>query len=159
MGLDAHVNCDCFEKGRLKTQPRPEWGVYVGPDGGRWTTATTLDLELAFDWWNNNEACEHEYGILLHRVLGNVALIATFRRLLGQYPDDFRILLECVVYSGTHGGDFLSIEQVKETQLEIEHLSRLHAEDQSEEAYLREFERALRELTECALKLNKPVVF
>ena len=25
MGLDASVYCDCFERGRLRTPPRPEW--------------------------------------------------------------------------------------------------------------------------------------
>jgi len=158
MGLDAQVKCDCFEKGALKTQPRPEWKVYVHPDGGRATEADTLEMELLFDRWNR-VACEHEFGTFFYRPIGNVSLVGTLRRLLSERPEEFRILLENVLYNGTHGGDFLPIEQVKELQIEVERLSKFNAQDSEKEKHLRAFETTMRELVECALKLNKPLVF
>ena len=31
--LNAHVNCDCFEKGRVKSDPPHRELLYVGDDG------------------------------------------------------------------------------------------------------------------------------
>ena len=60
MGLDASVYRDCYETGRLKSQPLPQWKVYVEPNGSRSNGAEDLDLQVAFDGWSNREACEHE---------------------------------------------------------------------------------------------------
>src|SRR5437763_826217 len=62
MGLDASVYCDCFERGRLRTQPRPEWGVHLDEDGGRAPATQDLEEQMAFDSWHLPETCEHEGG-------------------------------------------------------------------------------------------------
>jgi hypothetical protein len=158
MGLDAVVHCDCFERGRLRTPPRPEWGVRVDEECGRSPTTSHLDEQMAFDAWNST-ACEHEDGLLLHHRLGNIALIALLRMLLNPHADRLPVIVKKIIYSGTHAGDFLSLEAVEQLALEIEFLAGVHDEDRRNEKFIRHFERQLRELVDCSRKVGKPIVF
>lgn len=161
MGLDASVYCDCFERGRLRTQPRPEWGVYVDHHGGggRWATTDDLDEEIAFDVWNDRDACEHEDGRLVHHYLGNISLIGLFRELLAPYSDRLPVIVTKVIYSGVHSGDLLSLEDVERLGGEVELLARVQDTNRRNEQFLRRFEGQLRELVECSRRVGKPIVF
>jgi hypothetical protein len=150
---------DCFERGRLRTPPRPDWGVHVDAEGGRSPTTQDLDEEIAFDTWNYRGACEHEDGVLLHHYLGNIALIALLRELLNGHVDRLPVIVKKVIYSGTHAGDSLSLETVGHLGAELEALARIHDKDPTNESFLRNFERQLRELVECARTIAKPIVF
>jgi hypothetical protein len=158
VGLDAWVNCDCFERGRLRTPARPEWRVYVDDDGGRATANTDLDQQIAFDSWDR-EACEHESGQLLHHYVGNISLIGLFRQLLLPMVDRIPIITTKVIYSGTHCGDRLALDEVTRLAEEINVLSQVHGENLRDEQFLRHFEQQLRELVECSLRVRKPIVF
>jgi hypothetical protein len=159
MGLDASVNCDCFERGRVRTRPRPEWGVYVDEEGGRSPTTRDLDEQIAFDRWNLREACQHEGGVLLHHRLGNVALIGLLRRLLNGRADRMPVIVKKVIYSGTHAGDSLSPQVVEQLGAELEILAQVHDENRENERFLRNFERQLHELVETSRTVRKPIVF
>ncbi len=159
MGLDAFIYCDCFERGDLKAQPKPEWKVFVDPRGGRDTEAEDPDAQMEFDRWDHKGACSHEDGILFGHYIGNMALVGVFREVLGRQPDVFPLILNRVVFSGTHCGDFLTVEEVKAIQPEVEALAQVHSNDSDRERVIREFETQMRELVECALWVNKPISF
>lgn len=72
MNCDAWVFCDCFERGRTRRPARAEWQVYVHDDGCRESRAPELPHLTAFGHWTET-ACDHDYGILLHRRLGVLA--------------------------------------------------------------------------------------
>ena len=118
----------------------------------------TLDESIAFDRWNRN-ACEHEKGILSDHRLGNISLIASLQSLLTPYAEHLTILLENVIYDGTHCGDFLPVSKVEVLKSELRRLSAIHFADPEDEMYMREFELQLRELVDCALRVSKPIVF
>ena len=74
MGLDAFVYCNCFETGRLRKSPKPEWNVRVAKDGELECTPGPLEQVMAFDYWVSREACEHEDCMAVHKRIGNIAL-------------------------------------------------------------------------------------
>lgn len=76
MNCDAWVFCDCYEQGRTRRPARPEWQVYVHEDGCRESRAAELPHLAAFGHWTET-ACDHDYGILLHRRLGVLADLLT----------------------------------------------------------------------------------
>lgn len=158
MGLDACVYCDCLERGALRSPPDDAWEVYVALDGMRDSRATDMDLLAAFDRWNQF-ACEHEDGILLHHRIGNIALVATFRHLLQESGLAFPVMLEQVLYSGTHCGDWIHVEDLGQLEAEVAQLSQVRGDDAEEEAFMREFEAHMKELVATAMQLNKPIVF
>ena len=119
MGLDACVYCDCFERGRLRTQPRPEWRVYVGKEGYRRAATDDLYEQMAFDAWDWRTACDHEDGVLLHHYLGNIALVGLFREILNPLADRLPVIVHQVIYSGTHCGDHLPLDAVEQLAPEV----------------------------------------
>ena len=159
MGLDACVYCNCFERGELRSVPRPEWNVYLREDGSRATDTDVLDELISFDAWNLKEACAHERGELLHHRIGNIATVAFIRTILDRFQSDFPIILTKVVYNGSHCCDFLKIDAVRDLSSEIVQLMNVRGTNSKEEQFLRTFEHQLRELTECALQMGKPIAF
>ncbi len=65
MGLDAHVFCDCYERGLLLSAPPPGCSLSVGEDGGLLCNSDDLEVQIAFDKWLGSEACEHLNGYLV----------------------------------------------------------------------------------------------
>lgn len=158
MGLDAYVCCDCFERDTLRTAPRPEWGVHVDEYGGRSCTTENLDEQIEFDAWNF-AACKHEWGRLLDHRIGNISLIGLFREMLAPVANRLPVICTKVIYSGSHGGDMLSLEDVARLRDEVKLLVELHVPNARNEAFLRGFETQLRELADCSLRVLKPIVF
>jgi hypothetical protein len=160
MSLDATVYCDCFERGRLRTPPLPQWNLYVDEYGGRSRSSLTGGLgdDLAFDRWNVT-ACEHEDGVLLHHYLGNIARVGLVREALSGHAESFPIILRKVVYNGVHGGDFLAVEQVESLRPELDALKRVRPDDQRQARCVRDFEAQLTELVGASLRLRKPISF
>lgn len=158
MGLDAVVYCDCFERGRLRSLPKPEWNVHVSDEGGRAPRTGSVEEDIAFDQWDF-DACEHERGILLHHFIGNMAGVAFLRKILSQYPNALPITLSKILYSGIHAGDFIAADEVALLEPELKALSETHFDDAEAEDWVRDFERKLRELVERALKVGKPISF
>lgn len=158
MGLDAQVHCNCFEKGLLRSEPDKEWEVSIADDGSRITGSDSLEAQIAFDRWNES-ACDHEDGIAIHERIGNIALVATLRAILEAEAHQLPILLEHVLYSGSHCGDWLTISQVRELEQELKVASSIHGSDQVQEEYLQNFIKTMHRLLAYSLLLEKPIVF
>lgn len=159
MSLDAVVYCDCFERGRLLTQPLAEWHAYVTRGGDRSTPIKSPAVELAFDRWDFDQACEHPRGVLLHHYLGNIARIRFFRDALSQRLSGFPILFQKVIHNGVHCGDLLEVAQVEQLLPEVGCLAQIHSADANREELLRGFEQKMHELCDCSLRVRKPIVF
>ncbi len=112
-----------------------------------------------FDARNANRACEHQFGDLIARRIGNIALAAFVRSLLSPFPDRFPVTLGRVVCNGTHAGDHLTVNEVEKMLRELDHLNSIQLEDAEEELVLGRFEQTMRELAERSLQVRKPLVF
>jgi hypothetical protein len=86
MGLDAVVYCSYYERWRLRTQP-PTAAVVDG-SGALEATATDTEQLVRFHRWRR-AACEHEGGVVIHRHLGNIAMVAFVREKLASAPERF----------------------------------------------------------------------
>jgi hypothetical protein len=124
MGLDTFVCCNCYEAGKIPMPPsRPEL-VYVDElralncrDGG------DNEIYFAFQPWINDQACEHQQGILVHHRIGHISLVALLRAELSKQRNLFPLIPQKVVYDGTHGGDYIAVNDVRKMQAEVEHMS------------------------------------
>lgn len=159
MGLDASVYCNCFETGRLRNPPRADYDVYVSEEGGLECRNTDLDTQMAFDAWRCNDACEHEDTTIIHHYIGNISLVGLLRQELSKQPDDLSMILTKVIYSGTHCGDFLTIDDIRDLQHEMPRLKNFQCGKADSQSFVDEFYAQLAELIECALTVNKPIVF
>ncbi len=161
MALEACVYCACFEKGLLRSSPRPEWRIHVDETGARARQNSTGGLEddLAFDGWNKS-ACDHDGGMLLHHRIGHIANVSLLRQVLtNQSKKAFPLILSTIIYNGVHCGDFIAADQVALLKPELQELTDVHCEDTLAEELIRHFEQQLRELVDTAMKIRKPIVF
>jgi len=157
MGLDATVYCNCFETGKLKESPPDPASVFVTDDGSLACKSEELDTLLAFDQWLHSRACAHQDGVLIHHHIGNVALVGLLREELKVAANSYPILLERVLYSGAHAGDYLAFADVVNLRAEINNLSTLqHTANQS---LITTFQDQMHELVAAALSTGKPISF
>jgi len=119
--------------------------------------ASGAEQALYHEW--RERGCDHHGGQLIYCRIGNIGLVSFLRDTLEKSSGLFPILLGKVLYNGTHGGDFLNLDQVLAVQGEIELLAQLHRMDQDEESMIRRFETQVRELVGAALSVGKPIVF
>jgi hypothetical protein len=111
--LDARVYCNCVEAGKLRLQPKPHWRVSILDDGT--IEAECLDEREGREfhrWWKN--ACEHKDRRLVYHCLGNVAMVSFLHAEFARVAGKCHLLLGRVVCDGVHGGDFLTVEQVRD---------------------------------------------
>lgn len=124
MGLDACVYCDCVEKGRLRV-PHPDPHLFkIAEDGMPYLEAPFGTPEdERHESWLRGSPCGHEDFTLIHRRLGNIAMIAWVRACVARIAKDpvrtFPILWTKVVYSGTHASDHLDLADVRWLKEEI----------------------------------------
>ena len=156
MGLHATVFCNCYELGRLRTQPPHPESVYIDEDGDL-CCRNRLQVN-EFDQWRQN-ACEHEWGRANHHYIGNIALVAFLRKKLGGSVETFPLILNKVIYNGIHGGDYIQVDEVEKIQCEVINLRTVHSENHDDENLLRRFEVQMSELVACSLEMKKPIVF
>ena len=158
MGLDATVYCDCFETGKLKELP-PCPSVFVSDDGSLACRSEDLNTLQAFDQWRLHRACGHPSGIFLHHRIGNIGQVSLLRSELQREAPSFPILLTKVLYSGTHGGDYLTLKDIAEVKVELERLGSFVCSQQSNQEYIDWFRRQMTELVEAAKRVGKPISF
>jgi hypothetical protein len=103
--------------------------------------------------------CEHEDGVLLHHRIGNIWKVALLRQELTREPENFSIILGKVIYSGSHGGDQLSVAEVRQLPEELQHLENFVCLDEANQTYIEWFRQQLWELTDVALSVGKPISF
>ena len=155
MGLDASVCCNCIKEGKAPPHPFPELLVFdeAGEPGLAIAGQISLDLWMAHDKWYR-KSCPHS-GRLIHKRLGNIALVAHVRGFLeDNSPSDFPMLLERVVHNGMHAGDSVAARDVPQLMSETRKLQRL-ANDNS----ILEFANDVLELAEASIATGNPIVF
>lgn len=157
--VDAVVFCNCFEKGRLREPPPVGCRLTVAADGALLCGSDDLYVQTAFANWLHDRACDHEYGRLLSRPIGDIAEIATLRTILQQVAGRYSMILSRVVYHGSHNGTFIPPRELPALRAEVMSLADIHCEDRDMEKRMRVFESCMSELVECAMFANKPIAF
>ena len=165
MGLDASVWCNCVETGKLHTpHPFPELLIVDEQGCPDLKTDDEEKLEI-YDEWLDASPCEHEQCRLISHHLGATGLIASFRAILSNLSDDveneYPVLWSQVIYSGSHFGDHLSVEDVQTLREEIINLRAQNPSsvETEEAACWHEFLEQMDELIEASLSINRPIVF
>jgi len=158
MGLDAYVRCTCIRDGRAKPHPFPDRLVFDEKAEPVLTGDPSTDEWTAHDRWFP-ESCEHG-GYLVSERLGNISLAAHMREFLHGLEGDpgprFPILLQKVVYDGTHCGDWISSEQAVKLLKEVDIV--LHSSDILANSE-KEFFSSMKRLCEASVATGNPIVF
>jgi hypothetical protein len=155
MGLDASVRCNCIKEGKALPHPFPELLAFdeTGEPTLRKEGQISLDLWAVHDEWYRN-SCSHS-GHLVDRRLGNIGLVAHVREFLQRNsPNDFPLLLERVVYSGAHCGDWLAAGDVPRLLAETRRLQGL-----TSDPLIFQFTNDVTALAEASLATGNPIVF
>jgi hypothetical protein len=155
MGLNAWVHCNCVKEGKTPPHPFPE--LFGFEKTGEATLISkgdiTLEQWLTHDKWYRG-SCPHS-GVLLEKRLGHISLVAHVRGVLERdFPNDFPLLLDRVVYNGTHTGDGIATHDVPQLLEETRKL-RAIASDPS----ILGFANDLIELAGASLITGNPIVF
>ncbi len=159
MGLDAFVFCDCFEKVRLREQPPCPELVYIRENGRLDCKSDDPKVLEEFDLWIQDRACEHEEGILTGYYIGNAGLVSQLWDELAYGPSKFPILLNKVLYSGTHCGDFLEKDDILGLKAELKRLSKFQCTDSELQENMQTFQQQMSNLVDCAILIGKPIAF
>jgi hypothetical protein len=156
--LDAYVRCTCIKDGRAKPHPFPERLTFDEAGSPSLTGDPSEDEWDAHDNWFA-ESCEHG-GYLLALPLGNISRISHLRTFLrglqGKPGPRFPILLEKVIYNGTHTGDWLPREESPALLKEVETV--LHSRDILASSEMEFFEN-LKQLCEASIETGNPILF
>jgi hypothetical protein len=159
MGLDATIYCNCFETNTLRESPPYPDLVFVTRDGSLNCKSEDLKILLEFDQWLIHRACEHEDGVLLHHRIGNIALVSLLHSKLSHEAEKFPVIMQKILYSGSHAGDYLSLDIVERLKTELDFLDGFVCSSARNQEFFDEFRQKLIELVETALEVKKPISF
>lgn len=118
-----------------------------------------LESEHAFDDWLQDRACVHSDGVLLHHFIANISLAAFIRDELELKEESFPILLNKVVYNGTHCGDFISPEDFPVLRAELVRLETFVSSHKETAEDIDGFRKQMIELLDAAEAVSKPITF
>ncbi len=167
MGLDAAVFCDCIEKGCLRVRhPHPRL-LHIDSNGSPEIQSKDPVKVDEHDKWMNLPLCDDESMMLPGGYQASAEHISHLNRIfsgvLRKHGQACPVLLGKVLYSGTHCGDRLAVQEVRMLSNELE---RLEEEMRSTTALsggdARQGALAIgkpRRLVKAALAVNKPVAF
>src|ERR1700719_94338 len=158
MSLDAFVRCTCIRDGKAKPHPFPERLPY-DESGKPVLTGEPSDEEWdAHDQWVT-DSCEHG-GYILSMFLGNITRVKNLRSFLralqGNPGPKFPILLEKVLYDGTHTGDWIPIKESPALLKEVNTV--LHSSDILADSE-KEFFNNMKLLCEASIATGNPIMF
>jgi len=158
MSLDAFVRCTCIRGGKAKPHPFPD-RLTFDESGEPTLTGDPSEEECeAHDQWVG-ESCEHE-GYLLSMFLGNITRVGNLRSFLrglqGSPGPRFPILLEQVLYDGTHTGDWISSKDAAKLLKEVNTV--LHSSDILADSE-KEFFTNMKLLCEASIATGNPIMF
>jgi hypothetical protein len=158
MGLDAHVRCTCIQEGKAKAHPFPHRLALDKTNEPVITGNPTLDELLLHDRWFY-ESCEHG-GYILSERLGNIAMIAHVRDLVGNIETNlglsFPILEGRVIYNGVHSGDYLTCNEAVQLGSEVDAILQSGASLDKPD---KEFFTTTKRLCEASISTGNPIVF
>jgi hypothetical protein len=155
MGLNAWVRCNCIKDGNTPPHPFPELLAFdqTGEPILKGDGDIDLKLWLKHDKWYR-DSCPHS-GSLVQKRLGNIAAIAYVREFLeNNSSHSFPLLLERVVYSGTHCGDWVAASDVPQLLAETRRLQSL-----TDDPVILQFTNDVVELAEASIATGNPIVF
>ena len=159
MTIDAYVRCTCIRDGKAKKR-------HPFPKRFTWdeTNAPSLKGDPSEEEWEAHDkwvqkSCEHE-GFLVSEFLGNIWRAKNVRQFLkglqGRPGPRFPILLDQVVYNGTHTGDWIPVKKTRALLKEVETV--LASRDILTQGEL-EFFEAMKRLCEASLATGNPITF
>jgi hypothetical protein len=158
MSLDAFVRCTCLRDGKAKPHPFPDRLIYDDSGEPMLSGDPTDDEWEAHDQWLT-ESCEHG-GFILSLFLGNITRVKNLRGFLralqGSPGPQFPILLENVLYDGTHTGDWIPIEESRPLLTEVNTV--LHSSDILADSE-KEFFNNMKLLCEASIETGNPIMF
>lgn len=143
----------------MRFEPDPVWHVIVTDDGHIECSTDDPQLQLAFDQWRLEDACQHKDCVLLHHYIGNITLIERLRASLSDSSTVLPIIFGKVLHNATHCGDWLDLPTVRYLESELNELALIHCQEPQDEDRLRFFESQMQELVEAALEVGKPIFF
>jgi hypothetical protein len=158
MSLDGFVRCNCVRDGKAKPHPFPEKLTFDESNTPSLTGDPSDEEWEAHDEWLG-ESCEHG-GYLLALFLGNITRVKNLRQFLrglqGKPGPRFPILLEKVLYNGTHTGDWIPREETPALLREVETvlLSRDILSDSE-----KEFFENMKQLCDAGIETGNPILF
>jgi hypothetical protein len=155
MGLDASVHCNCIKEGKAPLHPFPELLAFdeTGEPILKGDGDIDLKLWLTHDKWYR-DSCQHS-GYLVEKRLGNATAVAYVSGFLqDNSPNSFPLLLERVVYSGTHSGDWVAASEVPQLLTETRRLLGL-----TTVPVIIQFANDVIELAEASIATGNPIVF
>ena len=130
----------------------------VAPNGEVTCDAPDDSSWHAFNAWKLGKACLHQGMILARHRLGTTGVINLFRTELQKDALRFPILLEKVVYSGTHTCDWIPLELLPQLTQELKHVNPDAAQAPLADA-LRLFKIQIAELIIAAQLSRNPICF
>jgi len=158
MALDGFVRCTCIRDGKAKPHPFPDRLAFDDSGQPILSDDATEDEWEAHDKWLG-DSCEHE-GFLLALFLGNITRVQNLRAFLthlqGKPGPRFPILLEKVLYDGTHTGDWLSSKVAARLLKEVDTV--LHSSDILADSE-KEFFNNMKQLCEASIATGNPIMF
>jgi len=158
MSLDAYVRCTCIRDGRAKPHPFPEKLTFDESGTPSLAGDPSEDELEAHDRWFA-ESCEHG-GYLISLFLGNITRVQHLRTFLrglqGKPGPRFPILLEKVIYNGTHTGDWIPRDESPALLKEVETV--LHSRDILASSE-KEFFENMKLLCEASIETGYPILF
>lgn len=101
--------------------------------------------------------CDIFKDSLVHKRLGNAAMIGFLREELKKLPEAdacFPIILNRVIYSGTHAGDQIATRDIPQLKRELALLSESSAPED-----VKQFIDAMIELCDASLQTENPIMF
>jgi hypothetical protein len=158
MALDAFVRCTCIREGKAKPHPFPDRLTFDESGEPMLSGDPTEEEWEAHDKWMG-ESCEHE-GCLLAMFLGNITRVGNLRSFLralqGNPGPKFPLLLEEVLYDGTHTGDWIPAKQSPALLKEVNTV--LHSIDILSDSE-KEFFNNMKELCGASIATGNPIMF
>ena len=158
MALDAFVYCDCFERDHLRCNPPREIKLRLAENGDITCDSPDESTWHAFTAWTLAKACLHQGMILVRHRLGSTAAIDMIRTELQKDALRFPILLEKVVYCGTHTCDWIPVKLLPALTQELKHINPDPAHSPSADV-VRLFKIQIAELIIAAQLTRKPICF
>jgi len=86
-------------------------------------------------------------------------VVGLLRAELQLEAEKFTILVTKVVYSGSHAGDFLRVEEILKLQRELELLRDFRCTSFMSDRFMSTFREQMTELAATALSIKKPIAF
>lgn len=155
MGLDASVRCNCIKDGNAQAHPFPQLLAFDATGEPILKSDDVIDskLWLKHDKWYH-DSCPHS-GRLVEKRLGNATSVAYVREFIEKnHAHSFPMLLERVVYSGTHSGDSVAAGEVPQLLAETRKLQGL-----TSDPVMAQLTNDLIELAEASLATGNPIIF